>query len=113
MVVNDNAGGLIPRGVLASIASELAPTGDGGACGSAGLIGRLIQARAPIRRYLTQNLNLSHSLNSLAERVHMIPRNLSRLFSRETGLSPMASLNNARVEPARRHPENSTLPSGG
>jgi hypothetical protein len=26
MVVNDNAGGLIPRGFLTSIASELAPT---------------------------------------------------------------------------------------
>lgn len=62
-----------------------------------------------IQQYLTQNLNLSHSLNSLAERVHMSPRNLSRLFSRETGLSPMAYLNNARVESARRHLENSTL----
>jgi hypothetical protein len=29
MVVNDNAGGLIPRGFLTSIASELAPTGLG------------------------------------------------------------------------------------
>ncbi len=29
MVVNDDAGYLIPRGVLASIASMLAPTGSG------------------------------------------------------------------------------------
>ncbi|AWY40191.1 hypothetical protein DKY63_09910 [Pseudomonas putida] len=28
MFVNDNAGSLTPRGVLASIASRLAPTGD-------------------------------------------------------------------------------------
>ncbi|MDR6605172.1 hypothetical protein J2X87_000223 [Pseudomonas synxantha] len=27
MVVNDNAGSLAPRGILKSIASELAPTG--------------------------------------------------------------------------------------
>ncbi len=28
MIANDNAGNLIPRGVLRFIASELAPTGD-------------------------------------------------------------------------------------
>lgn len=58
-----------------------------------------------IQEYMLANLHIHHSLNALAERVHMSPRNLSRLFSKETGTSPMAFLADARIDEVRRYLE--------
>ncbi|MGY2292834.1 GlxA family transcriptional regulator [Pseudomonas sp. SDO528_S397] len=62
-----------------------------------------------LQDYLLQHLHLPHSLASLAERAHMSPRNLSRLFTRDTGLAPMAFLADARIDAARRHLEGTDL----
>lgn len=59
-----------------------------------------------IQEYLLGNLHLNHSLASLAERVHMSPRNLSRLFAKDTGMPPMAFLADARIDAVRRYLEN-------
>lgn len=59
-----------------------------------------------IQEYLLENLHLNHSLASLAERVHMSPRNLSRLFAKDTGMPPMAFLADARIDAVRRYLEN-------
>ncbi|WP_186119075.1 GlxA family transcriptional regulator [Burkholderia gladioli] len=54
-----------------------------------------------IRQYLLDHLHEEHSLESLARRVHMSPRNLSRVFSREFGVGLIAFLNHARIDAAR------------
>lgn len=59
-----------------------------------------------IQEYLLENLHLNHSLASLAERVHMSPRNLPRLFAKDTGMPPMAFLADARIDAVRRYLEN-------
>lgn len=58
-----------------------------------------------VQDYMLTNLHLNHSLVSLADRVHMSPRNLSRLFTKETGLPPMAFLADARIDAVRRYLE--------
>jgi len=58
-----------------------------------------------VQDYMLANLQLDHSLASLAERVHMSSRNLSRLFAKETGMPPMTFLNDARIDAVRRHLE--------
>lgn len=63
-----------------------------------------------VQAYILSHLDQSHSLHSLAERAHMSARNLSRRFARETGVTPMAYLTDARVDAARRYLEVSHLP---
>jgi transcriptional regulator GlxA family with amidase domain len=58
-----------------------------------------------IQDYLLAHLHINHSLASLAERVHMSPRNLSRLFTKEIGTPPMAFLADARIDAVRRYLE--------
>ncbi|MGV8917699.1 MAG: GlxA family transcriptional regulator [Pseudomonas sp.] len=58
-----------------------------------------------IQEYMLENLHLNHSMASLAERVHMSPRNLSRLFAKDTGIPPMAFLADARIDAVRRNLE--------
>ncbi|MGX1186474.1 transcriptional regulator GlxA family with amidase domain [Pseudomonas sp. F-14 TE3623] len=58
-----------------------------------------------IQDYMLANLHINHSLTALAERVHMSPRNLSRLFTKETGTSPMVFLSDARIDAVRRYLE--------
>lgn len=58
-----------------------------------------------VQDYMLANLHVNHSLTSLAERVHMSPRNLSRLFAKETGIPPMAFLADARIDAVRRYLE--------
>ncbi|WP_144161420.1 GlxA family transcriptional regulator [Paraburkholderia sp. BCC1885] len=58
-----------------------------------------------VQQYLLANLNLAHSVESLAKRLNMSPRNLSRIFSRECGIGLIAFLSNARIDAARRYLE--------
>ncbi len=60
------------------------------------------------QEYLLANLKLNHTLSSLANRVHMSPRNLSRLFTKEAGMPPMKFLADARIDAARRYLETTT-----
>ncbi|GLC91320.1 transcriptional regulator [Cupriavidus sp. TA19] len=55
-----------------------------------------------IQHYLQENLRQQHTLDSIAKKAHMSARNLSRLFARDCGISPMAFLNDARIDAARR-----------
>ncbi|AME25921.1 MULTISPECIES: GlxA family transcriptional regulator [Burkholderiaceae] len=59
----------------------------------------------PVRQYLLDNLHLPHTMTSLAERLNMSARNLSRVFSKECGVSLIAFLNDARIDAARRYLE--------
>lgn len=70
--------------------------------GSASQVGTL-------QDYMLQHLHLNHSLTSLAERAHMSPRNLTRLFTKDIGMPPMAFLADARIDAARRHLEGTDL----
>ena len=67
-----------------------------------GNVGTQVQA---VQQYALDNLHLDHTLVSLAERAHMSSRNLTRLFTKETGLPPMSFLADARIDAARRHLE--------
>ncbi|SOE95386.1 transcriptional regulator, AraC family with amidase-like domain [Burkholderia sp. D7] len=63
-----------------------------------------------IQQYMLDHLAAEHSLASLAKRAHMSPRNMTRLFTKECGLSPTTFLNNARIDAARRYLESTDLP---
>lgn len=63
-----------------------------------------------VRNYVFAHLQHPHSLASLAERVHMSPRNLTRLFSKQTGITPMAFVIDARIDAARELLETTELP---
>ncbi|MFT3801861.1 MAG: GlxA family transcriptional regulator [Burkholderiaceae bacterium] len=54
------------------------------------------------RQYLLDNLSKNHSLESLAEHLGISARQLSRTFSGHHGLGPMAFLEDARIDTARR-----------
>lgn len=58
---------------------------------------------------MLENLKQPHTLESLAERVHMSPRNLSRIFKKECGVTLMEFLADARIDAARRHLESTDL----
>lgn len=62
-----------------------------------------------LQHYLLGNLQLPHTLATLAERLHMSPRNLSRIFRKECGMSVMDYLADARIDAARRLLEGSDL----
>src|ERR1700694_3553424 len=59
----------------------------------------------PVQQYLLDNLHLPHTMASLAQRLNMSARNLSRIFSKECGVSLIAFLNDARIDAARRYLE--------
>lgn len=54
-----------------------------------------------VQQYMLDHLDVDHSVEALAQRVHMSPRNLSRIFSRECGVGLIAFLNHARIDAAR------------
>jgi transcriptional regulator GlxA family with amidase domain len=58
--------------------------------------------------WLADNLSLPNiSVNLLAERAHMSPRNFSRVYKQKTGQSPYRAVELFRLEAARRLLENS------
>jgi transcriptional regulator GlxA family with amidase domain len=58
--------------------------------------------------WIVENLHLPLSINDLAAKVAMSPRNFARQFSLEFGLSPARFVNSLRTETARRSLEDST-----
>jgi len=62
-----------------------------------------------LQQYILDNLQVDHTVASLAERVHMSARNLARTFSKECGVTPMTFLLNARIDAARRYLEGTDL----
>ncbi|MGL9735966.1 MAG: helix-turn-helix domain-containing protein [Symbiopectobacterium sp.] len=74
------------------------------------LLSRYCAAQQPLAeqsatRYMLQsllnNLQTSPSLTTLAEELHLRRETLARHFREDTGLMPMAFLNNARIEYAK------------
>jgi transcriptional regulator GlxA family with amidase domain len=67
--------------------------------------------REPIRElqaWIADHLDKDLSVEALARRAAMSPRNFARIFKRETGLTPGAFTEISRVEAARRRLEEST-----
>jgi len=55
-----------------------------------------------IQDFIAQNLERKISVNFLAEKVHMSPRNLTRLFKKNTGLTLGNYIDNLRIELAQK-----------
>ncbi len=67
--------------------------------------------REPIRdlqRWIADHLGANLSVEALARRAAMSPRNFARVFTREVGMTPGQFVENSRVEAARRRLEEST-----
>jgi transcriptional regulator GlxA family with amidase domain len=69
-----------------------------------------VTSREPVRElqtWVSGNLDSELSVEALARRVAMSPRNFTRVFKRETGMTPGSFVELARVEHARRLLEDS------
>lgn len=73
----------------------------------------LNQAKTPgpirdLQSWILENLDGDLSVEKLAERVAMSPRNFTRVFTRETGISPAKFVEEGRLHTARQRLEQST-----
>jgi transcriptional regulator GlxA family with amidase domain len=73
------------------------------------------QAPAPgplrdLQAWIAEHLDADLSVGALAARAHMSPRTLARAFARETGMTPGAYVEAARVETARSRLESTRAP---
>ena len=67
--------------------------------------------REPLRelqRWIADHLGADLSVEALARRAAMSPRNFARVFTREVGMTPGEFVENSRVEAARRRLEESS-----
>ena len=60
--------------------------------------------------YAKSNLNQKLSVEELADAVHLSPRQFSRAFTDETGMTPAKAIERLRMEAARLMVESSTVP---
>lgn len=58
-----------------------------------------------LQSWILENLAHDLSVEKLAERVAMSPRNFTRVFTRETGTAPAKYVEQVRLDAARRHLE--------
>lgn len=63
-----------------------------------------------IQRYVIEHVSEPHTVAGLAQMANMSPRNFSRVFARQTGVSPMEFVLTARVDSARSLLESTDLP---
>lgn len=63
-----------------------------------------------LQSYIVDHIDDDLRVEKLAARINMSPRNLSRTFTREVGVSPGKFVEQCRLEQARRKLEESTLP---
>jgi len=73
----------------------------------------LNQANTPgpireLQSWILENLADNLSVEKLAERVSMSPRNFTRVFTRQTGVSPARYVEEVRLDVARQHLEQSS-----
>lgn len=69
--------------------------------------------REPLRevqRYVVEHVAENLSVEALAERAHMSPRNFARAFAAETGITPGRYVERVRVEAARLALEDTAQP---
>jgi len=72
--------------------------------------------REPLRKVQRQVLDDVaglHTVEAMAERVHMSPRNFARAFRAQTGVTPARYVESVRLEAARRRLEDTTEPLQG
>lgn len=62
-----------------------------------------------VQNYVMSNLEVRHTLESIAAHLDMSPRNLTRIFKKECGMTPMGFVNDARIDVARRYLESTDL----
>jgi transcriptional regulator GlxA family with amidase domain len=70
-------------------------------------------AREPLRdvqRYALEHVAEDLSVEALAARAHMSPRNFARAFAAETGITPARYVERVRLEAARRVLEDTVQP---
>jgi transcriptional regulator GlxA family with amidase domain len=63
-----------------------------------------------VQRYVVEHVSENLSVEALAERAHMSPRNFARAFAAETGITPGRYVERVRLEAARRALEDSAEP---
>ena len=63
-----------------------------------------------IQRTVLEDVAGDHSVEAMAERAHMSPRNFARAFRAETGTTPARYVERVRVEAARRRLEDTSEP---
>jgi transcriptional regulator GlxA family with amidase domain len=64
---------------------------------------------AAMQEHILRNLHVDHSVESIARHFHMSARNLSRVFSKGSGVTLMSFLQDARIDSARRCLEGTDL----
>jgi transcriptional regulator GlxA family with amidase domain len=62
-----------------------------------------------VQSYVLDNLSARHTLESLAGQMNISPRNLTRIFKKACGMTPMRFVNDARIDLARRCLESTDL----
>lgn len=62
-----------------------------------------------LRSYVLANLDIEHTMPSIAERMQMSERHLSRLFKQVYGMTPMTFVNDARIDRARHYLESTNV----
>jgi transcriptional regulator GlxA family with amidase domain len=67
-------------------------------------------ALSDLPEWIAENLDADLSVEALAGRAGMSPRNFARVFTAETGLTPAKYVERARLECARQLIEDTTLP---
>lgn len=83
--------------------------------GSQSQFSRMLENQAPRNRpvrelqaWILENIGCDLSIERLAERIAMSPRNFTRVFARETGLTPAKYVEEVRIESARHRLEQGT-----
>ncbi len=64
---------------------------------------------ASVHSYILGNPEARHTLESISEHLNMSPRNLTRIFKKECGMTPMNYVNDARIDFARRYLESTDM----
>ena len=64
---------------------------------------------AAVQRFVQANLRADLTISELAQAANMSPRNFSRVFARDTGITPAQFVEGARVDAARALLENPAL----
>ena len=60
---------------------------------------------AELERWITENLTADLSIESLADRAHMSPRNFARMYAKKRGRTPAKAVDAIRIDAARRRLE--------
>lgn len=62
-----------------------------------------------VQSYIIANLEADHTLETIAEKMQMSTRHLSRIFKQECGVTLMNFVNDARIDAARRYLESTDV----